>query len=178
MDSLALAIAALNGHLLILIDEYDHPVHEALLRFLPQHGGDTYQSANVQLKSLFPNYFGFFTAVKTFLEVVRDSKNWMMGITPIGISEVTGLVVMPLTFDEDLADAVGVRDDDVRGMLSEVHQRAPFNEGEQERALELLKLHFNNICFPESSSLFHTARANRAMNMLLSKPFCLKYSRL
>eukprot|EP00550_Attheya_septentrionalis_P010088 CAMPEP_0198301718 /NCGR_PEP_ID=MMETSP1449-20131203/52675_1 /TAXON_ID=420275 /ORGANISM="Attheya septentrionalis, Strain CCMP2084" /LENGTH=178 /DNA_ID=CAMNT_0044003859 /DNA_START=484 /DNA_END=1020 /DNA_ORIENTATION=- len=178
MDSLALAIAALNGHLLILIDEYDQPVRESLLRFLPQHGGNIYQSVKAQLKSLFPNSFRFFTVVETSLEVVRDSKNWMMGITPIGISEVTGLVVMPLTFDEDLADAVGVRDDDVCSMRSEVHQRAPFNEGEQERALELLKLHFSNICFPESSSLFHTALANGAMNMLLSKPFCLKYSRL
>eukprot|EP00978_Attheya_sp_CCMP212_P024601 scaffold77535_cov60-Attheya_sp.AAC.2 len=178
MDSLALAVAALNGSLLILVDEYDQPECEALLRFLPQHGGDIYQSIKAQLKSLFPNYFGFFTAVKTSLEVVRYSNIWMMGITPIGISEVTGLVVMPLTFDENLADAVGVRDDDVRGMLSEVHQRAPFNEGEQERALELLKLQFNNLCFPEGSSLFHTALVNGAMNMLLSKSFCLKYSRL
>ena len=118
MDSLASTVAALNGGLLILVDEYDQPGRETLLRFLPQHGGNIYPSVKAQLKSSFPNYFGFFAVVKTSLEVVRGSKVWMMGITPVVISEITGLVVMPLTFDEDLADAVGLRDDDVRGMLA------------------------------------------------------------
>ena len=111
MDSLASTVGALNGRLLILVDEYDQPGRETLLRFLPQHGGNIYPSVKAQLKSSSPNYLGFFAVVKT-------SKVWMMGITPIVISEITGLVVMPLTFDEELADAVGLRDDDVRGMLA------------------------------------------------------------
>ena len=79
------------------------------------------------------------------------------------------LVLTPLAFGEDLADAVGPTEDDVQSMLKQIQTRAPFNEDKRERALNLLKVAFNRLRFPCGSPLYHTALVKGAMNMLLAK---------
>jgi hypothetical protein len=51
--NLAATIKALKGSLLILVDEYDQPVREALLRFAPSHSSVIYTQAKRELKTVF-----------------------------------------------------------------------------------------------------------------------------
>mmetsp|Transcript_6783 Transcript_6783/g.18959 ORF Transcript_6783/g.18959 Transcript_6783/m.18959 type:complete len:637 (-) Transcript_6783:946-2856(-) len=167
IESLGNAIQFEKGRLLILVDEYDQPVREGLLRLIPFHGKQLYESAEHQIKSSFQNYFSFFRAVKVLLEIVSPSKIWLTGITPIGIKEMSGLNIAVVTFKANMADAVGLTENDVKGMLYDVHKYAPFEDGQLEFAMDSLKRNFNNLRFPHSQPLYHTALVNGIMNMLL-----------
>lgn len=92
---------------------------------------------------------------------------FLTGIMPIGIKEMSGLAVHSLTFKQDMANAVGLTDEDVNAMLDHVHTIAPFQNEERERAFQKLKRHFNNLHFPGGCGLYHTALVNAMMNMLL-----------
>jgi Predicted AAA-ATPase len=166
------AVKAEKGRLLILVDEYDRPVREGLLQLIPSHAETLYEHVRSEIRACYRNYFGFFRAVKTLLEGLPQSKIWLTGITPIGISEMSGLNVTRLTFNDDMADAVGLTESDVRQMLKNVRQHAQFEftDNEFECAMESLKRHFNNLRFPGSQSLYHTALVNCIMNMLLDEP--------
>lgn len=123
------------------------------------------------MKATFGEYFAFFRAVKTSLENVDHAKIILAGITPIGIKEMSGLTVTSLTFEEDMADAVGLTENNVRDMLASVHDIEPFaSQEELDHAFALIAYHFNNLYFPGGSPLFHTALVNGTMNMLLKKP--------
>eukprot|EP00980_Cylindrotheca_fusiformis_P022424 scaffold9290_cov107-Cylindrotheca_fusiformis.AAC.2 len=162
------AIQLEKGRLLILVDEYDQPVREGLLQLIPFHGKQLYESAKHQIKSCFQNYFSFFRAVKVLLEHVSNAKVWLTGITPIRIKEMSGLNVTSLAFKANMADAVGLTEADVKGMLDQVHKHAPLKDSKQLYfVMDSLKHNFNNIRFPHSQPLYHTALVNGIMNMLL-----------
>ena len=166
------AVKAQKGRLLILVDEYDRPVREGLLHLIPSHSETLYERVKSDIQACFRSYFGFFQAVKTLLEGLDHSKIWLTGIMPIGISEMTGLHVTRLTFHEDMADAVGLTESNVRQMLESVRQHAQweFTHQELECAMESLKKNFNNLRFPGGQPLYHTALVNGMMNMLLDEP--------
>jgi hypothetical protein len=156
--------------LLFLVDEYELPIREGLLRFIPLHGRNLYNSVEKKIRSTFAEYFDFFTAVKVSLEQLNHAKIFLTGITPIGIKEImSGLPVISLTFEEDMADAVGLTEENVNGMLDNVNKYAPFENGERDLAFQRIKHHFNNLCFPGGSSLYHTALVNGWMSVLLKK---------
>lgn len=156
--------------MLILVDEYDQPVREGLLHLIPDHGRILYETVVTKIKSLFVSYFAFFRAVKVALEHIDSAKIMLTGIIPIGIKEMSDLALVSLTFEESMADAVGLTETDVRGMLENIHTHAPFEEGELELAFQKIKYHFKNLRFPGGSSLYHTALVNALMNRLLKIP--------
>ena len=157
-----------KGRLLILVDECDQPVREGLLQLIPFHGKQLYESAKHQIKSCFQNYFSFFRAVKVLLELVSNAKTWLTGMTPICIKEMSGLNVTSLAFKANMADAVGLAEADVKGVLDEVHKHAPLKDNKQLCfVMDSLKHDFNDIRFPRSQPLHHTALVNGMMNMLL-----------
>jgi hypothetical protein len=67
IQNLAHAIGILKESLLILVDEYDQPVREALLQFAPRHCRSLYEEAKRELKTVFTHYVSFFRAVKPVL---------------------------------------------------------------------------------------------------------------
>jgi hypothetical protein len=165
VSNLATAIKALKGSLLILVDEYDQPVREALLRFAPSHSSGLYAQAKTELKTVFKHYFSFFRAVKPILRLIK-SKIWLTGITPISIREMSGLLVKDLTFTKEMNDAVGLREADVKIMLQEVHAHQAFKDGEEiARVLKAIAFHYNNLRFL-GSPLYHTALVNETMREL------------
>eukprot|EP00978_Attheya_sp_CCMP212_P036218 scaffold162707_cov45-Attheya_sp.AAC.2 len=167
--NLAAAIQSLKGSLLILVDEYDQPVREALLRFAPSHSSGLYAQTKAELKTVFQHYFSFFRAIKPILNSI-ESKMWLTGITPISISEMSGLFVKDLTFNPRMNDAVGLREADVTSMLQEVHAHLAFkDEEEMARVLKAITFHCNTLCFL-GSPLFHTGLVNDTMQ-ILSDPF-------
>jgi hypothetical protein len=167
ITTLAGAVRSLKGSLLILVDEYDQPVREALLKFLPSHSDGLYAIVKDQMKAVFLNYFNFFSAVKPIVQDGRNGKIWMTGITPVSIEVMSGLAVDDLTFDGKVSDAVGLRVEDVRGMLEIVHEQLPFDyDDEKERVFSAIQHHFNHFAFPNGNPLFHTASVNAAMQTL------------
>jgi hypothetical protein len=87
---LATAIEILKGSLLSRVDEYDHPVREALLRFVaPLHSISLYVQAKAELKTVFTHYFCFLRAAKP-IQTSIPSKIWLTGITPISIKGMSG----------------------------------------------------------------------------------------
>jgi hypothetical protein len=170
MSTLSNAVLRVNGRLLILVDEYDQPFREGLLRLIPEHGDKLYESVRAEIKKAFCNYFAFFGAVKDILEELSCAKIWLTGITPIGIREMSGLNVKTVTFQRSMANAVGLTEADVSNMLDSVHNHTPFQGEERERVMRFLKQNFNNLRFPYSEPLYHTALVNSTMNMLLDEP--------
>lgn len=166
--NLASAVGLENGSLLILVDEYDQPVREALLRFVPLHSDGLYDEAKKDLKTVFDNYFSFFRAVKPILTGTDTRvKMWLTGITPISIREMTGLIIEDMTFDPRMYDAVGLREADVRTMLEEVDSVLAFTDaGEKARVYQAIQFHYNNLRFLDGSQLFHTALVVDTMRKL------------
>lgn len=100
IDNLSTAVQLSQGRLLILVDEYDQPVREGLLRLIPNHGRILYEIVVKKIKSLFGSYFAFFRAVKVALEQLDCAKIMLTGTTPIGIKQMSGLTLVSLTFEE------------------------------------------------------------------------------
>lgn len=183
LGSLTNAVRLADGRLLFLVDEYDLPIREGLLHLIPHHSvPNLYENVKQKMKATFGSYFAFFRAVRASLENLPYAKIILTGITPIGIKEMTGLMVESLTFKEDMADAVGLGTDDVNKMLDDVHRHVPFGNGERQKAYEIIKERFNNLYFLGGSALYHTALVNQVMNMMLHDPNerkeFLRYGRL
>jgi len=175
VSALALAVELVDGRLLFLIDEYDLPIRNVLLRLMPLHSRKLYDRVKKNIRSTFDEYFSFFRTVKVALEHLRHAKIFLTGITPVRILEMDGLAAVPVTFDEDMADAVGLKEDDVHDMLVHVNRYAPFENGEWNAAFKRIKHQFNNLCFPCGSFLYHTASVNRWMNVLLKENYRQKF---
>ena len=166
--ALTTAVRHVGGRLLFLVDEYDLPIRNAVLQFLPQRSQIQYTEIRDTMRRVFSNYFSFFRSCKATLDVHPHAKLFLTGVTPIGIREMSGLNVKVLTFDPAMADAVGLTEADVGRMINNVHDAVPFKDDEErDLAFERIKRHFNNLCFVGGSSLFHTALVNECMNMLL-----------
>jgi hypothetical protein len=172
--ALTSAVELVDGRLLFIVDEYDLPIRDVLLRLMPLHSRNLHDRVKKKIRSTFEVYFSFFRTVKVSLEHLRHAKIFLTGITPVRILEMGGLAAVSVTFDEDMADAVGLREDDVHDMLVHVNKYAPFENGEWNLAFKRIKQQFNNLCFPRGSSLYHTALVNRWMNVLLKENYCHK----
>ena len=167
ISNLACSINAVCGRLLILVDEYDQPIREGLLRLIPNRDAGLYASIKTRIsKDYFPNYFGFFGAIKVVLDRGMRAKIWLTGILPIGIKEMSGLNLVHTTFSDKMANAVGLTNNDVQRMLDHVHEKIPFQDGERDQATHWLRQHFNNLGFPGGEPLYHTALINGIMNRL------------
>ena len=156
------------GRLLILVDEYDQPIREGILSLMPQHSAGLYAKIKAKItKDCFPNYFGFFSAVKVALDdhAVEPLKIWLTGILPIAIKEMSGLNVVHITFSHAMANAVGLTNRDVQRMMDQVNDKVPFQDGERDRATSWLQ-QLNRLGFPGGEPLYHTALINGIMNRL------------
>ena len=83
-------------------------------------GSSVYETVKAAITTIYANYFAFFNAVKVAVET-SQTKIWLTGVTPIGIKKMSGLNVARVSFHKDLADAVGLTEDDINKMLIEVN---------------------------------------------------------
>lgn len=159
-----------DGRLLILVDEYDQPIREGLLTLIPKHHAGLYANVKAKMKGCYRNYFVFFGAVKVALDRVGCGKIWLTGILPIGIKEMSGLNVKNITFDHEMANAVGLTDGHVQQMLNQVDKTTPFRDDEERNQVrDRLRQLFNNLGFPGGDSLYHTSMINGMMNSFLKE---------
>jgi hypothetical protein len=95
-------------------------------------------------------------------------KVWVTGITPIGLDLLSSFSPTNLTFQESMAHAVGLRDEDITNMLAVVDGFMPFaDDAEKARFRDAIKLHFNNIKYGNGSDLYHTRMVNDVMQYVL-----------
>lgn len=62
-------------------------------------------------------------------DTLPNAMIWLTGITPIALDVLSGFKPVILTFDEAVADPVGLLDTDVDNMLNEVHRLKPLSSG-------------------------------------------------
>eukprot|EP00550_Attheya_septentrionalis_P003234 CAMPEP_0198286428 /NCGR_PEP_ID=MMETSP1449-20131203/5515_1 /TAXON_ID=420275 /ORGANISM="Attheya septentrionalis, Strain CCMP2084" /LENGTH=601 /DNA_ID=CAMNT_0043984165 /DNA_START=102 /DNA_END=1907 /DNA_ORIENTATION=+ len=170
LQRLGSAVQKVNNQakLLVLVDEYDQPIREVLLGMLNHRHVAPYAQIEMKLKSAYPNYIGFFKACKWLTQALPASKVWLTGITPIALNVLSGFTPKNLMFDEDIADAIGLLDDDVDRMLDEVHEFMPFqDDGEKMRVRDAIKKHYNGLQFLSGSRLYHTRMLNSVMHSLM-----------
>jgi hypothetical protein len=153
------------------MDEYDQPMREILLDMLasgPRPSADNILSMETRLKNVYPEYTGFFKACKTILRILPHTKTWVIGITPLALSLLSGFNPDVLAFNPALADVVGLCDEDVDRMLDQVHTYNPFKDDEKSRVRAAIKGHYNGLLFLCGSGLYHTRLVNCVMADLLS----------
>ena len=157
-----------DATLLVLVDEYDQPIREVLLDMLENRHETPYAQIERKVKQAYPNYIGFFKACKVVAGILPKSKVWLTGITPIALNVLSGFSPEILTFDEEMADAVGLLDEDVDRMLDEVHEFMPFQDDrEKRRVRDAIKKHYNGLKFLSGSPLYHTRMINSVMRSLM-----------
>jgi hypothetical protein len=155
-----------SAKLLVLVDEYDKPVREVLLDLMCTPGGVAHSDLLQQLKQKYRNYIGFFDNCKVAYAQI-DLKVWVTGITPIGLGILSSFSPTDLTFDMDMADAVGFLDADITRMMDAVEKFNPFANDEKARIIAAIKTHFNSIKYGSGSDLYHTRMVNDVMRVVL-----------
>jgi hypothetical protein len=167
---LCLAIQACDktATLLVLVDEYDQPVREVVLAMLENRDGAPYEQIEQKMKKAYPNYTGFFKACKVMAGLLPSSKTWLTGITPIALNVLSWFNPEVLTFNENMADMVGLMDEDVDRMLDRVHAFRPFKDDEEkEKVRKALRTHYNGLKLLSGSPLYHTRMINSVMESLM-----------
>eukprot|EP00978_Attheya_sp_CCMP212_P035257 scaffold152182_cov43-Attheya_sp.AAC.2 len=157
LEKLAWAVKSIDpdAHFFVLVDEYDQPMHG-----IP--GMETL------LKNAYPEYTGFFKACNTISSILHKSKTWLTGITPLALPLLSGFSPDVLAFHPDLADVVGLCDEDVDRMLDQVHTYNSFkDDDEKARVRAAIKEHYNGLMFLSGSGLYHTRLMNYVMADLL-----------
>lgn len=151
-----------NAILMILLDEYDAPIREVIFDMLEnRQGGHDFEN---KLKNTYANYVGFFKTCKTMAKRLPNSKVWLTGVTPIALDVLSGFNPDILTFDESVANAVGLLDADVDSMLEKVHQAMPFQDDQQKADVRnAIRVHFNGLMFHSGGPLYHTRMVNNLM---------------
>jgi hypothetical protein len=172
LEKLARAVETIkpDAVLFVLVDEYDQPMREILLDMLAPEAhpvADNILSTDIRLKSAYPEYTGFFKACKTISSILPHTKTWLTGITPLALPLLSGFIPDVLAFDPDLADVVGLRDEDVDHMLDQVHLYKPFKDNnEKSNVRRAIKRHYNGLKFLSGDGLYHTRLVNTVMDRL------------
>jgi hypothetical protein len=172
LNILAQSIATFNDGapkptLLVLVDEYDKPIRDVLFGLI----GSKTRTFRTTLQEKYHHYVNFFDNCKSLRSMEVNIKTWVTGITPVGLSLITGFKYEDLTFKESMADAVGLLDADVDGMLDAVHQQAPFQNLQEKAAVrKAIQQHYNHLRFPFGSPLYHTGVMNQVMTTLQDAP--------
>jgi hypothetical protein len=165
------AKSATRPTLLVLVDEYDKPVRDVLFDRI----GSRMINVRAALKKQYSQYVSFFDNCKSAGTLDIEIKTWATGITPVGLSLITGFKYDDLTFDESMADAVGLLDEDVSRMLDAVHEYTPFQDAQQKTQVrEVLREYYNHLQFPFGKPLYHTGMVNQVMTALQDKPMLRK----
>jgi hypothetical protein len=155
--------------LLVLVDEYDKPIHDVLFGLLDTNP-DT-PALRATLQQNFDHYVNFFDNCKSLRSLKVDIKTWVTGISPVGLSLIIGFQYEDLTFDESMANAVGLLDADVDRMLDVVHQQAPFQNLQEKAAVRsAIQDHYKHLGFPFGRPQYHTGIVNRVMTKLQNNP--------
>jgi len=150
--------------LMVLVDEYDRPVRETLFRLLLSLETDVKASMVPNC----PNYVDFFSACKVVGGKLPGNRVWVTGVVPIVLDIISDFNPENLTFQSEMSDALGLREEDVNRMLNCVHSAEPFNsEEEKELVREAIRDHANHLQFLGGSSLYHTRMVNELMRLLL-----------
>jgi hypothetical protein len=108
-------------------------------------GTDGIPGMETRLKNAYPEYSGFFKACKTISGILHNSKTWLTGIAPLALLALpllSGFSPDVLAFHPDLADVVGLCDEDVDRMLDQVHTYKSFKyDDEKARVRAAIKEH-------------------------------------
>jgi hypothetical protein len=103
-------------------------------------------------------------------DTLPNAMIWLTGITPIALEVLSGFKPVILTFDEAVADPVGLLDTDVDNMLNEVHRLKPFSStDEKTKVRDAIKMHYNGLRFLLGAQLYHTRMVNQLMEKLLGE---------
>jgi hypothetical protein len=153
--------------LLVLVDEYDKPIRDVLFGLIDSNT----PASRTTLQKKYHHYVNFFDNCKSLRSVEVNIKTWVTGISPVGLSLITGFQYQDLSFEESMADAVGLLDADVDRMLEVVHQQTPFqNLVEKAAVRSAIQEHYNHLRFPFGSPLYHTGVVNAVMRNLQNNP--------
>jgi hypothetical protein len=165
LDELVTRIRCENNgkpKLLVLVDEYDKPVREVLLNLIATDHGDD-EVLRREVKDSYRHYISFFDTCKTALADI-DMNVWVTGITPIGLSWISGFNPDNLTFEPSMADVVGILRENVSGMLDAVDQYNPFkSDDEKDQVAQAIEKHFNSLRYEGGGGLYHTRMVNKLM---------------
>ena len=148
--------------LLLLIDEYDKPIRDVLFDFI----GSKIPDVRKKMKACYAQYVNLFDNCKSSSSNDMKVNAWVTGITPVGLTLISGFRYVDLSFQENMADAVGLRHSDVSSMLQAAIPGESFVDCEKDLVLVALKKNFNNLGFPHGSPLYHTGMMNQAMYQL------------
>ena len=146
--------------LLLLVDEYDKPIREVVFDFI---GEPKIPNIKEKMQGAFHHYVAFLDNIKQSNSMRVNVKAWVTGITPVGLTLISGFTYKDLTFKRTMADAVGLLESDVEKMVKEAIPNPSFDDNEQKEVFGTLREQFNNLRFPHGSPLFHTLLMNQAM---------------
>lgn len=170
LDELVTRIRCENNgkpKLLVLVDEYDKPVREVLLNLIATDHGDD-EALRREVKEAYSHYISFFDTCKTALADI-DMNVWVTGITPIGLSLISGFNPDDLTFEPSMADVVGLLRENVSGMLDAVDQYNPFkSDDEKDQVVQAIEKHFNSLRYEGGGGLYRTRMVNKLMADVLT----------
>lgn len=150
--------SATGTFLVVLVDEFDRPLRDTLLRILDN------EFQQVEIKNHCPNYRNFFSSCKAAGQSQQLNRVLVTGVLPILLDLISEFKPTILTFKDDMADAVGLRDEDVDRMLDRVNSTEPFADGEMEKVKEAIRDHANHLKFVVGPALYHTRMVNELMN--------------
>ena len=147
---------------MVLVDEYDRPLRETLFHLFEN-------STKSAVAPHCPHYISFFNTCKSVGEV-SGNMVWLTGVVPIALDLICEFKPKNMTFTKSMAEAVGLRDEDVDRMLEVVHSAEPFDSDVQKTLVrEAIRDHANHLQFGTETSLYHTRIVNEIMNALLDR---------
>ena len=156
--------------LLVLVDEYDKPVRELLIRMIGTDGEKGWEDYRTQMV----NYRSFFAVCKDIVENkdrgfsgLKDVKVWITGVIPVALNLISGYNPRAYTFREAFASAIGVLGEDVESYLNTIHQYLPFKNDEMAKIREAVKNLANRLYFTNPDvPVYHTRIVNGMMAAL------------
>lgn len=159
--------------LLVLVDEYDKPVRELLIRMIGTDGEKGWEDYRTQMV----NYRSFFAVCKDIVENkdrgysgLKDVKVWITGVIPVALNLISGYNPTAYTFREKFASAIGVLGKDVDSYLNTIHQYLPFRKDEMAKIRGAVKNLANRLYFTNPNvPVYHTRIVNGMMAVLTDK---------
>lgn len=148
--------------LMVLVDEYDKPIRETLFQLLNQ-----FSKTNVVGHC--KNYVSFFKACKVVGQSKLKNTVWVTGVLPLALDLISEFKPQNMTFDAELLDSLGLREEDVDKMLDLVDGEEPFAGQQKDQVRKAIKDHANHLQFLSSTPLYHTRMVNELMNLLSTK---------
>ena len=93
-----------------------------------------------------------------------------MGVLPILLDLISDFKPTNFTFSREMADAVGLLEEDVDAMLRVVHDTEALKDEREMAEVRLaIQDHANQLKFLGGSSLYHTRMVNEIMQVLLNR---------